>query len=79
MLDIPNIIEENNLSNCICICVPRAKSLNTYSSNQLLFKDAVSIASRSLVNVIDGTSFLIRIENTKTTHLKMIVKCLMLV
>ncbi len=69
-LDIPNIIQENKLSNCMCICVPRAKALNTYSGRQLLFKDAVSIVSRRLVNVIDGTSCIIRTENTKTTHLK---------
>ncbi len=69
-LDIPNIIKENGLSNCMCICVPRAKALNTYSSNQLLFKDAIRIASYSLVNVTDGTSCIIRTKNTKTTHLK---------
>ena len=68
--DIPNIIKENRLSNCMCVCVPRAKALDTYSSNQLLFKDAIRIASWSLVNVIDGTNCIIRIENTKTTHLK---------
>lgn len=69
-LDIPNIIKENRLSNCMCICVPRAKALNTYSNNQLLFKDAIRIASHSLVNVTDGTNCIRRTKNTKTTHLK---------
>jgi hypothetical protein len=54
----------------VCV-VPRAKADNTYRSNQLLFKATVSNAVNRLGNnFIDGTNFIIRRTNTKTTHLR---------
>ncbi|MDY4253625.1 MULTISPECIES: hypothetical protein [unclassified Clostridium] len=69
MQDIPCIIQENNLYKCVCICVPRAKVLNSYYDKQLYFKNAVSIAANKINGVIDGTNYIIRIKNTYTTHL----------
>lgn len=67
--DIPEIIKRENLKNCICVSVPRAKIESKYSHAQLLFKNAISIASQKL-KLIDGTNFITRIIDTKTTHLK---------
>lgn len=63
---------ENDLSKfdrglTICI-VPRSKSENTYSHNQLLFKEAVRDIIERL-NFIDGSDYIIRHTDTKTTHL----------
>lgn len=68
--DIPTIMSENNMSNCMCVCVPRAKALKTYTNLQLMFKKAVSIAANKIHGVIDGTDFIIREINTRTTHLR---------
>jgi len=51
----------------ICV-VPRAKAESTYSPNQLLFKSTVSNVIKDL-NFNDGTNYIIRNTNTKTTHL----------
>lgn len=67
--DIPHIMRESKLSNCICICVPRSKSLKTYNSTQLFFKNAVRIVANRLDRVVDGTNYIQRIKNTYTTHL----------
>ena len=67
---LPEIITENNLNNCIVVCIPRAKNKNSYTANQLLFCEAVSTACQLLGdNVIDGTNVIIRNIDTKTTHL----------
>nr|WP_241634554.1 hypothetical protein [Fusobacterium gastrosuis] len=71
--DIPQIIEKENLNNCICINVPRAKIESKYSYSQLFFKDAVSRVNKKL-QLIDGTNFIKRIKDTKTTHLKNVAK-----
>ena len=66
--NIPTIIEENKLTSCVIIVIPRAKKKAEYFRNQLFFIDAVSEAARD-INCIDGTNCIKRIENTKTTHL----------
>lgn len=68
--DIPKIIRENNMPNCMCVCVPRAKALKSYSNLQLMFKKAVSVATNSIYGVIDGTDCIRRVKNTFTTHLR---------
>jgi len=70
MTDLPKIIIKENIQNCLCVCVPRAKALSTYSESQLMFKEAVRIAANNISGVIDGTESIIRVENTRTTHLR---------
>ncbi len=54
----------------VCV-VPRAKAENTYRQDQLLFKETVKNAVNELGNnFIDGTNFIKRHTNTKTTHLR---------
>ena len=41
---------------------------DSYNENQLLFRTIISAVARKL-NMIDGTKYLIRTKNTRTTHL----------
>lgn len=68
--DIPSIVAKHNMTNCMLICVPRAKSLNAYSKSQLMLKEAVSVAANNIGGIIDGTDCITRIINTRTTHLR---------
>lgn len=70
MEDVPYIVKMEGLSNCLCVCVPRAKALITYSNFQLMLKEAISLAANNIHGVIDGTDCIRRIENTRTTHLR---------
>lgn len=70
MNDLPLIIKEIGLSNCICVCVPRAKAFGTYSRSQLMFEEAISLAANNIQGVIDGTDYIVRYKNTRTTHLR---------
>jgi hypothetical protein len=69
--DLPSILEQVNTSSVMVCVVPRAKADNTYNPNQLLFKATVKNAVNQLGNnFVDGTSFIQRHTNTKTTHLR---------
>lgn len=67
--DIPLIMFENKLTECVLACIPRAKALETYSDNQLYFIKAVKNAAQRISGVIDGVDCITRVKNTKTTHL----------
>lgn len=64
---IPNLTGINNLTVCI---VPRAKAESKYRKDQLLFKKTVSKVVNQLEGFFDGTNFIIRCEDTQTTHLR---------
>lgn len=66
---LSEIIDKENLSFCTVVAVPRAKAYDTYLPQQLYLIDAISIAANSFDNVIDGTTYIRRHTNTKTTHL----------
>lgn len=67
--DLPQILQlsrKNNLTVCV---IPRAKTNRSYVSNQLGFKKAI-ISSLGLINgFIDGTNYLVRHTDTRTTHM----------
>ena len=68
-IDIPKIYEllgHNELTVCV---VPRAKAENEYHQNQQLFRRVVSDFSKTFKGTIDGTQYILRHTNTKTTHL----------
>ena len=69
ILDIGDIIKELSIDNILITCVPRAKALANYDKRQLLFKEAVKRAARE-IGVTDGTDYIKRVKNTKTTHLR---------
>ncbi|MBS1920944.1 MAG: amidophosphoribosyltransferase [Bacteroidetes bacterium] len=69
--DLPNVLSQINVNSLTVCVVPRAKADNTYRPNQLLFKATVRNAVNRLGNnFIDGTNFIERHTNTKTTHLR---------
>ena len=71
LIDLPEIVSQINVNPLTVCVVPRAKADNTYRSNQLLFKATVRNAGNQLGNnFIDGTNFIVRHTNTKTTHLR---------
>ena len=70
--EIPQIVARTGATTLVTI--PRSKAENTYSSDQLLFKKTISQVVQILNKrghqppLEDGTSYLIRHTNTKTTH-----------
>lgn len=69
--DLPSILALCNKSQITICVVPRAKAYNTYRRDQLLFNETVkNVVSHLGKNFIDGTDFIERHGNTKTTHLR---------
>ena len=67
LFQIPHKVQLNMPTACV---IPRAKADNTYNVNQMLFKSTVqSVVNRSTV-FVDGTKYIGRHTNTKTTHLR---------
>ena len=69
MVDLPQIqtqLGQQQLTICV---VPRSKADNTYRQNQLLLKATIKHVVNKLA-FIDGTEYIKRHTNTKTTHLK---------
>lgn len=69
-IDLPAILAQIN-RNPITVCVvPRAKAENTYRANQLLFKSTIKTVVETLAGFNDGTNYIRRHTNTKTTHIR---------
>lgn len=67
--DLPKILKKlkkDSLSVCV---VPRSKSELTYKDNQKLFKSTVKSVAKELDKFKDKTDYIVRIKDTKTTHL----------
>jgi phosphoribosylpyrophosphate synthetase len=64
--DIAKLSGNQSLTVCV---IPRAKKLSAYNSDQLLFKTAVSESLKGSNQLQDGTDFIKRHTNTRTTHL----------
>ena len=67
--DLPEILRQvrkNNLSVCV---VPRSKAENYYRADQLLFRRVISNVVDQLPNFENGTNYIVRHKNTRTTHL----------
>lgn len=68
--DFPEIIQQVE-ANVLTVCVvPRAKAEAFYRPDQLLFKATVGSYARSTPGFSDGSDFIIRHTNTRTTHLR---------
>jgi len=70
LMDFPHIFQLLNLQHMTVCVVPRAKAERSYHSNQLLFRSTVCSVIKQLNGFEDGTSYLRRHKNTKTTHLR---------
>lgn len=74
--DIPQIIQKHQFKECVLVGVPRAKKHRTYSENQLLFNRAIKNSIPAIdekvpsCNLLDGSEWIERMSNTKTTHLR---------
>lgn len=64
--DLAEIVRQQRLQNPVVCVVPRAKV--NYRPNQLLFKAAVKQTLSSLFGVEDGSDYIIRTVDTRTTH-----------
>ncbi|SDE75761.1 phosphoribosyltransferase [Cellulophaga baltica] len=73
--NLPKISDEVKLKPLTVCVIPRSKADNTYRSDQLLFKETIKNAVNQLgINFINGTGFIARHTNTKTTHLRKPIK-----
>ena len=71
LTDLPQIKQTLQLQTMTVCVVPRAKSEGTYNTNQLFFREAISaIVNNRLNGFENGTRYIIRHTNTKTTHLR---------
>lgn len=67
--DLPQILRQvrkNNLTVCV---VPRSKAEGYYRADQLLFRSVISNVVNQLPNFENGTNYIVRHTNTRTTHL----------
>lgn len=68
--DLPLISRSLSVNPIVVCVVPRAKAENAYRPNQQLFRATVQEVIRLAHDLVDGTSYLRRHTNTKTTHLR---------
>lgn len=68
--DLLQISQSLGFDSIVVCVVPRAKSENSYHANQLLFRATVQTVIQQIPGFVDGTSYLRRHTNTKTTHLR---------
>lgn len=69
-IDLPEIIKQVEASTLTVCVVPRAKAEASYRPDQLMFKATVGAYARSTPGFADGSDFIIRHTNTRTTHLR---------
>ena len=67
--DLSQILATLRIQSLTVCIVPRAKAEASYHSNQLLFKTSVRAVVNQLTGFVDGTDFIKRNTNTRTTHL----------
>jgi hypothetical protein len=64
--EIKNLHGNTNLTVCV---IPRAKAETSYSDNQKLFKRVISSVVNKIGGLANGTNYIIRLTNTRTTHM----------
>jgi hypothetical protein len=67
--DLPSIRKINSNINLTVCVTPRAKAESFYTKNQKLFKKVISSVVDELDGLVNGTNFITRHTNTRTTHL----------
>jgi hypothetical protein len=66
LTDLPHILRLTGKDSLVVCTIPRAKV--NYNSNQLYFKKTVGEVADKLNGFVDGTNFIVRTTDTKTTH-----------
>lgn len=67
--DLPQILQIAKKSNLVVCVVPRSKAESHYRKDQLLFREIISLVVDKLQNFSNGTKYITRHTNTRTTHL----------
>jgi hypothetical protein len=67
--DLPQILKETGKSNLTVCVIPRAKNENYYRQDQLHLRTTISGVVNNLNDFVNGTSYIIRHTDTRTTHL----------
>lgn len=67
--DLPQILEKSGKSSLVVCVIPRSKSEEYYREDQLYFREVISKVVDKLPNFSNGTKYIIRHTNTRTTHL----------
>ena len=67
--DLPQILRTTGLEELVVCAIPRSKAKNSYIPAQLLFKKAIEASVKNLDKFIDGTDYIIRHTDTRTTHM----------
>lgn len=67
--DLPQILRATGLEELVVCAIPRSKAKNSYISAQLLFKKAIEASVKNLDKFIDGTDYIVRHTDTRTTHM----------
>lgn len=68
--DLPLIQQRVRIRNLTVCVVPRAKAQNAYREDQLFFKRTVSDVVNELGGFVNGTDYITRHANTRTTHIR---------
>jgi phosphoribosylpyrophosphate synthetase len=68
-VDLPKIKNLNGNTNLTVCVIPRAKAETYYTNNQKLFKGVVSSVVDNIKGLANGTNYLLRETNTRTTHM----------
>lgn len=71
--DLPQIFRTLRFGVMTICVVPRAKAENAYHANQQLFRTTVQAAIGQVNGFVDGTNYIRRHTNTRTTHLRKLV------
>ena len=67
--DLPQILRATGLEELVVCAIPRSKAENTYTNVHLLFKKAIEGSVKDLDKFIDGTDYIVRHTDTRTTHM----------
>lgn len=67
--DLPQILRITEKCEFVVCAIPRSKAENTYINKQLLFKKAIQASVKNLNSFIDGTNYIVRHTDTRTTHM----------
>jgi hypothetical protein len=67
--DLPLIIQQTGKTRLTVCVVPRSKMESYYRKDQLFFRGIISFIVDKLSNFENGTKYIIRHANTRTTHL----------
>jgi len=68
--DLPQIFQSLGFDVITVCVVPRAKAEDAYHANQQLFRTTVQAVIGQVNGFVDGTSYIRRHTNTRTTHLR---------